>query len=219
MSDFPVHPETAAAVEAVALQLESMGHAVEEAAPRYDFDAVIEHFGVAWFVGYGELFQSYAEDMGRLLDSSTLEPATLAILEAARNTPPINLLAAMDYFNNVRRDFGEFHTQYDMWLTPTTAQPSEPWGKYGQNQEGMSGEEYIRLTERPVQFTIPYNVTGYPAISLPLAQTSDGLPIGIQLGAAHGGEARLLRLAADLEETMPWIDRIPPIHVSNYGDG
>ncbi len=215
MPDQPVNPDTAKAVHSVAATLQSMGHSVEEAAPAYDFDLVIEAFTIAWFVGYSEMFESYAVDMGRSLCSSTLEPMTLAVVESAKKTPHIKLFDALDYFNQVRREFGRFFTQYDVWLTPATAQPSEPWGKYGQYLEGMTGEEYIRLTERPVQFAIPYNVTGFPAISLPLAETHDALPIGIQLGSAHSEEAKLLRLAADLEKALPWAGRIPPIHVSN----
>ena len=165
MPGYPVNEEVADAIERVATVLESMGHIVEQAAPDYDFDAVIEAFTTVWFVGYDDLIQQSALAMGRRLDEQTLEPMTLAVLEAARDTPPAKLPGAIDYFNRVRRTFGQFFTNYDIWLTPATAQPSEPWGKYGQNLEGMTGEEYIRLTERPVQFAVPYNVTGFPAIS------------------------------------------------------
>jgi len=62
---------------------------------------------------------------------------------------------------------------------------------------------------------VPYNITGLPAISLPLAETSTGLPFGIQFGTRHAEEARLLSLAADLEEAVLWADRLPPLHVLN----
>ena len=100
-------------------------------------------------------------------------------------------------------------------MTPTCAQPAEPMGRYHQSLDTkLDGESYIRMTELPIQFALGYNVTGFPAISLPLAVTADGLPIGIQLGAPHCEEARLICLAADLEQAMPWRDRVPPIHVS-----
>lgn len=57
-----------------------------------------------------------------------------------------------------------------------------------------------------------FNVTGQPAISLPLCESGDGLPIGVQFGARYGDEATLLRLASQLEQAMPWLDRIPPVH-------
>ena len=216
LTEMDVHPEVATEVETAAKQLESMGHRLEEARPEYDSDVVLEHFLAVWFVGYDKYFEALAQAAGRELDTTTLEPMTLQIYQAAREMNPLLLLDALDYWNKVRRNFGDFFSRYDIWLTPTTAMPSEPWGKYNQSiaDSTLDAISYVRLTEKPVQFCMPYNVTGFPAISLPLSQTSDNLPIGIQLGAAHCQEAMLLQLAADLEQAMPWHKRIPPLHVS-----
>jgi len=209
-----VHPETAKAVEQTAKMLEDMGHRVTEDAPPYNFEQVLPHFISQWFFGYDRTLESYAQISGRAIGPDTLEPCTLAIYEAAKKMDPLAILDAFSYFNRMRRDFGGFFRQYDIWLTPTTAQPAEPWGLYGQSLEGLSVEEYVVLTEKPVQFGIPYNITGCPAISLPLAQTSDGLPIGVQLGTRHGREDLLLRLSSALEKRMPWDSRVPPFHAS-----
>jgi amidase len=75
--------------------------------------------------------------------------------------------------------------------------------------------EFITREQRTLQFLSVYNVTGQPAISLPLAQHSSGLPIGIQLGARPAQEHVLIELASTLEEAMPWRDRRPELHVSN----
>ncbi len=68
-----------------------------------------------------------------------------------------------------------------------------------------------------IPFTAVFNVTGQPAISLPLAMSSDGLPIGVQIAAGHGREDLLIRLALQLEEAMPWAGRRPPVHASRAG--
>jgi amidase len=210
----PVNPEVADAVGKVAATLESMGHHVEEAAPPYDANGVLDAFQSLWFFGYHRVFDSLAAKLGREVGPDTLEPVTLAIYEASQCMDPYDFLDGLAYLNTVRRDFGVFFQNYDVWLTPTAAQPPEPHGLYHQNQPGLSAEEFIWLSERPVQFTIPYNVTGLPAISLPLAETKDHLPIGIQLGTRHAEEGRLLDLAFALEQALPWHHRVPPIHVS-----
>lgn len=214
LTSHPVHPEVADATEKVAAALENMGHQVEEAAPPYVADKVMDAFQCVWFFGYHRVFDGFAAKLGREVGPDTLEPVTLAIYEASRRMDPYRFLDGLAYLNGVRRDFGSFFRNYDVWLTPTAAQPSEPHGLYHQNQPGLSVEEFIWLSEKPVQFTVPYNVTGLPAISLPLAETADHLPIGIQFGSRHAEEGRLLALAASLEQALPWQDRIPPVHVS-----
>jgi amidase len=186
---------------------------VEEAAPAYDAGEGLDVLMALWFVGYDQVIDAMAKAAGRTVGPETLEPATLAIYYAAQAMDPRRLLDGLDRRNGIARALGRFFAAYDVWLTPTTAQPPEAWGLYGQDREDLSAEEYLRVAEEPVQFCLPYNLAGCPAISLPLAQTADGLPIGIQLGAPHGEEARLLSLAALLEAEMPWAQRRPPLHV------
>ena len=102
---------------------------------------------------------------------------------------------------------GWFHSGFDLLLTPTLGEPPPRLGSFND-----SGEDPVAALMRGVQtaaFTALFNVTGQPAISLPLHWTEDGLPIGIQLVAPFGAEDALLRVAAQLEEARPWADRIP----------
>jgi len=214
MAGAQVHPETAAAVEDTARWLEGQGHAVEEAAPAYEAEEGLEILKALWFVGYDKGIDALAQAAGRALGPDTLEPATRAIYAAAQAMDPLELMQGLARRGDVARRLGGFLADYDLWLTPTTAQPAEPWGRYGQDRERVSADAYLRLTEEPVQFCLPYNVAGCPAISLPLAETRDGLPIGIQFGAAHGQEARLLALAGVLEAERPWAGRRPPLHAA-----
>jgi amidase len=102
-----------------------------------------------------------------------------------------------------------------VWLSPTTLNVAEPWGTYNLSRTDVTMESLIeRLYAGTCSFTLPHNVAGTPAISLPLAMHSSGLPIGIQLGARPANEHVILQLAARLEEHMPWHGRVPPLHVS-----
>jgi amidase len=216
MLDHPVNPETAVAVRHAAILLEEMGHSVVEAAPPYQIEQAIGHCRNVYRFGFARSVEALAEVKSTTVGPDNLEPCTLAIYESSKKMGSHVIIDALSYYNEVRRGFGRFFEQFDIWLTPTTAQPAEPWGRYGQNLEGVSAEEYSVLADSVVQFCIPYNVTGFPSISLPLFETSDALPIGIQLGTRHGEEETLIRLASTLEEARPWIGRVPPIHASRY---
>jgi amidase len=129
---------------------------------------------------------------------------------------PEQFLNALAALNAARRKLGAYFTRYDVWLSPTTANVAEPWGRYN------LGRAHVTLAEAPekifrgvCQFTLPHNIMGTPAISLPLAMHPNGLPIGIQLGTRPAGEHLILQLAAALEEALPWSARVPPLHVSH----
>jgi amidase len=125
---------------------------------------------------------------------------------------------AMAAINVARRRVGRYFTRYDVWLCPTTTKVAEPWGRYNLGRADVTMETLAEEIGRPVcQFTLPHNILGTPAISLPLAVNSEGLPIGIQLGAAAAQEHVVLQLAAALEEARPWAHRVPPLHVSSRG--
>ena len=100
---------------------------------------------------------------------------------------PVQFLNAMAALNTARRRLGHYFTKYDVWLSPTTARVAEPWGKYKLGRTDVTMDTLSEAIFQPVfQFTLPHNITGTPAISLPLAMHSSGLPSGVQLGTAPG---------------------------------
>jgi amidase len=122
----------------------------------------------------------------------------------------------MSALNTARRRLGAYFTRHDIWLSPTTAQVAEPWGRYNLGREDVTIDELPQKVLGPVcQHTLPHNIMGTPAVSLPPAMHSSGLPIGVQLAAGPANEHLLLQLAAALEATSCWADRTPPLHVSN----
>lgn len=149
LSGDPVDPKIADAVEAAAELLDEMGHEVEEAAPPWDFDAVMEAFEAVWFFGYFRLFDNFAAKLARAVGLDTLEPVTLAIYEASKKADPYAFQDALSYLNKIRRDFGEFFSKFDVWVAPTTALPPETNGLYGLSLD-MGAEEFIRHSEKPV---------------------------------------------------------------------
>ncbi|MEZ5776411.1 MAG: amidase [Hyphomicrobiaceae bacterium] len=214
LMDAPVDPEVAAAVKATAKVLADMGHHVEEDDPVYDGVASITSLLDFWFFGFDVRLEAYGERVGRKPGPDTLEPATLALYEHARGLKAAHFFAANAANNRARRSLGAYWGRHDVWLGPTLAQVAEPHGRYNLGLSGLSALEYILVTSRPVQFTVPHNIMGTPAMSLPLAMHSSGLPIGVQIAGPPATEHNLLMLAGALEQAMPWKDRVPPLHVS-----
>ena len=163
-----------------------------------------------WFFGFDQRLEGYAKRSGRAIGPETLEPVTLTIYEHARQMKSAAFLNAMAAINTARRQLARFFTRYDVWLCPTTARVAEPWGTYNLGRTDVTMEDLAeKIFRGPCQFTLPHNILGIPAISLPLAMHSAGLPIGIQLGAGPADEHVVLQLAAALEEAMPWAGRKP----------
>jgi len=212
---FPTDPEVRAAVEDVANKLGAMGHDIAEESPALDGLAAMRAMLDVWFFGFDLRLAGYSKRSGHAIGADTLEPVVWKIYEYAKSMRPAQFLNAMDVLNSARRSLGAYFSRYDVWLSPTTARTAEPWGNYNLGRTDITFEELPEKTYRPVcQFTLPHNIMGTPAISLPLAMHSNGLPIGVQLGTRPADEHVILQLAAALEEAMPWARRVPPLHAS-----
>jgi amidase len=216
LMDGPVDPEVAAAVELTARTFAGMGHEVGEAALPFDSTRAIQEMAYHWFFGFHHWLDGFAGKLGRTVGPDTLEPVTLEIYKLAKGMDPYRFLTAHAWLNGARREIGRFFAKHDVLVSPTTALVSQPNGPYGLNLPGMGALDFMVHSERPVQYCFPFNVAGAPALSLPLAMHSNGLPIGIQLAARPAEEHLLIGLGSALEEAMPWRDRVPPLHVSSF---
>jgi amidase len=208
-----VAPIMVESVLLVARLLEDMGHNTEEASPDYDVKAYGEADAVVWALSTAQEIKRLARATGNSANELYLERPTLEALEFAQQLTTESWFAAMETYNSMRRQFGRFFNDYDIMLTPTVTTPAPLLGSLNSNRD-ISYKEFMRLTGEFCPHTAPFNVTGQPAISLPLCTTAEGLPVGIQLAARFGDEALLLRLAAALEEALPWRQRLAPIHAS-----
>jgi amidase len=213
-----VDPEIAAAVDRTAKFCSELGHDVTQDAPVIDAEA----FGLAtqniWcgFIALG--IEALAAATGRKPGPETLEASSLACFEYGKSLTAIQLYQADDVMNRVSRKVGAFFESYDVLLAPTIARRTLPIGDALLNGTApdLTAEKWVRQIFTYAPFTSLFNTTGQPAISLPLEQDNDGLPVGMQFVARHGEEALLFRLAASLEEAKPWRGRRPAIWAGRF---
>jgi len=209
-----VDPEVAAAVRLAGKALADMGHVVEETAADMGGAEALSPWNEVVFFAFDARLEAFARRTGRKPGPDTLEPVMLSIYEHAKRITPARFMAATAAVNAARRKLARFYGKYDIWLSPTTARVAEPWGRYSLGRQSASTDAAGDLFREPIQYTVPHNIMGTPAMSLPLGMHSSGLPIGIQLAGRPAAEHLLLQLAKALEEAMPWRDRVPPPHVS-----
>ncbi|HEX2086470.1 MAG TPA: amidase [Solirubrobacteraceae bacterium] len=206
-------PEATAAVRATARALEEMGHEVEEACPRIDLDAVLRAVAAVWNADLAGLALAFARMNGREAGPDTVETASLACIRRGRELTALDLAAAAAVVNSTSRRWGRFLEQYDLFLCPTTPTAAPPSGTPDQNDPAhQSDGDWIDAVFPLIPYTPIANLTGQPALSLPLGEASDGMPLGVMLTAQTLREDLLLAVAARLEEAMPWADRTPAIH-------
>jgi amidase len=209
-----VHSEVIRCIEDVVEGCEAMGHDVLEDSPVFDYEEYLRALCVLWGFGFDVRTDALAAIMGRHANEDTLEPVTMSDYQYAQSLTASDIMAAETALNRLRRNFGKFFEQYDVLLTPTLAQLPEPLGKYALTRTDVDFVGYFRLGDETCMYLPLFNVTGQPAITLPLGQSTSGLPIGAQFAARFGREDILIRLASGFEQAMPWRNRVPPVHAS-----
>lgn len=206
----PVHPDCVAAAERAARLLETLGHHVEISHPAAcDEPDRISAFIPIWATLAASNLDAYGAALGRELTADDVEPLTWLQVEhgrSQRGTDFLDAITKMQAFS--RRVLQWWADGFDLLLTPTLGEPPLELGVL------QTPEKPLRGYARSGSFT-PYtpvaNQTGQPAISLPLHENADGLPIGVHLVAAYGREDLLLRVASQLEAADPWTHRRPPV--------
>lgn len=208
----PTDPQVAAAVEATVALLTELGHRVEPAHPAPLGDgSSMEHFLVAFGAWTARELDRLAELVGTPVTEADVEPGTWAVAEGGRLVSAAQYLAAVDGLHGVTRRTVAWWADdgFDLLVTPTVTELPPTLGQFtGTADNPLNG--LFRSTPFAA-FTAPFNVTGQPAMSVPLQWSPDGLPIGIQFVAAPAREDVLFRLAGQLETAAPWADRRPPV--------
>jgi amidase len=204
-----VDAECVAATQQTAKLLESLGHIVVEAAPAaLDDGTLLETFSVVMLSALRADIIELERLIGRPVTADDVEPSTWANYEAGAAIDAGTYIDALFRMQSWSRRAIAWWLDdgFDVLLTPTLAEPPPRLGELMDPETGAG-----RLLPF-VLFTAPFNVTGQPAMSVPLAMSSSGLPIGVQCVGAPYREDILFRLAAQLEEASPWAGRRPPIH-------
>lgn len=206
-----VHPDVRATVEHVADELTGLGHHVERATPEVDWEAVLDAHVTSWSVALADAVESIAQASGLEPSENTLEQVTLATYRQGREMPALDVARAISTMNRISRELGQFFTSWDVLLTPTVNTPALPLGTLDQNATDVGPADWLRRVLGVCSFAPLFNLTGTPAVSLPLGTAEAGLPVGTQLAAAMNEDATLLRVASQLETVLPWGERLPPV--------
>lgn len=204
-----VDAECTTAARNVAALLASLGHVVEPAWPKALEDSTSSaSFLALWSTNMGTSRRRFEEQLGRPLTPDDMEPANWAQAELAVHFSSIDYALALSASAQYRRAMQSWwHDGWDLLLTPTLAELPLKLGTLINDEANPTA--VMSRASQFVPFTPPFNTSGQPAISLPLEWTADGLPVGVQLVAGYGREDVLIRVASQLEQANPWVDRTP----------
>jgi amidase len=207
----PVDAECTEAARNVAALLESLGHIVEPAWPMALEDSSSGAvFGALWSANMGVSRRRFEEQLGRPLRDDEMEPMNRVQAEYAAHFSSVDYALALSAVAQFRRAVQSWwYDGWDLLLTPTLAALPLKLGTLANDPENPMA--VMKRAGQFVAFTPPFNMSGQPAISLPLEWTAEGLPVGVQLVAAYGREDVLIRIASQLEQAKPWAGRMPNV--------
>jgi amidase len=223
-----VSPEVKAALSHAVSLLDGLGHHIEDAEPALDYSEFGMAFLVYWAIGAAQALDDAAQLLGREVSRGDIEFATWSLAQVGRTMMGADEARATRFIWHATKVFTSYFDRFDIMLSPVLAAPPL---KIGQNAVTAIEEIVLRLagaTKVPwlmktilkavaarsfafAPYTQPFNMTGQPAMSVPLYWTAEGLPIGIQFAAKLGADGLLLRLARQLEIAQGWENRRPPV--------
>jgi Asp-tRNA(Asn)/Glu-tRNA(Gln) amidotransferase A subunit family amidase len=200
-------PECAAAVRAAARLCEDLGHEVDEVTLGWDYAPVQEAGGLIIAANIATLLDNEARRRGRLIAQDEVEDLTFGMYQRGQKISAVEYIRAIQTAHAFGRMAARAFLGFDLLLTSTMGTPPAPIGYLRDVDVGG----YLRRLLTFMPNTQPFNVSGQPAMTVPLAQSPGGLPIGIQFVGQPAGESLLFRLAGQLEEAAPWAARRPTI--------
>jgi amidase len=202
-------PQCRAAVAAAARLLESLGHHVDESAPEAMVEEeFVHHFTTIIAADTEALFRYFEALLGRPIAEDEIEPRNVFYRQVGAATDAVTYLQSREWIGKWARRMASWWTDHDLLLTPTLGAPPPELGWFTAEGPEVEGPRVVSF----IPYTAQFNMTGQPAVSLPLHWTPDGLPVGIQLVAAYGREDLLIRMASQLEQAAPWAQRRPQVH-------
>ncbi len=207
----PLHEDCLAAVRAAAKLCADEGHEVEEASPDLDQAMLIPGFMALWGANLAAGIDFLGQMTGRTPTAEDFEGLTWGLYEAGKQVSASQYLIAKGIMGQATRNAAKFHQTYDVWLTATLGTPPVKLGTFDMEERDPQ-KSFAPLIDY-VPFTAMQNVTGQPAINLPLHWSKQGLPVGVQFVGRYGDELTLLQLAGELEQAAPWAERYAGIRI------
>ncbi|MFD9898182.1 amidase [Mesorhizobium sp. NPDC059025] len=204
----PVDPQVRATVLATAKALEGLGYDVEEHDMALDGNDAWSTYCHMGPVETAAMFENLGEAVGRPVTRDDVEPITWAVIERGRSISGVEHVRDVEKLRRLSRAIAQDLFSYDIYVTPTLTQLPRPMGHYDMS---MSDLDRFNARWADAGFAYPFNISGLPAISLPLGWSDEAIPIGVQLVGRYGDEAVVLAVSSQLEQAMPWKDKRPPI--------
>jgi len=206
-----LHEDCILAVRAAASMLDGLGHIVEPVWPAcLADDTLAEKFMALWATQMAMGVRGFGQTLGRELTAHDVEPVNWVLVEYARQLTAVDYAAAQAAGWAFRRALQQWWAEgWDLLITPTLAEPPLPLPELANNPEDPTAP--MRRAGQFAVFTPPFNMSGQPAINLPLHRNAEGIPIGVQLVAGYGREDILIRVAAQLESAHPWSSYHPQV--------
>ncbi len=203
-------PAVVEVVQAAARLCESLGHVVtNEVVAPLDDPGLLAALPGLWAGVIGREVDRWSERIGRTIAIDELEPINQALLGMAQGVSASAYVGALEALQRWARGVAGWFADFDVLMVPTIPEPPFRLGRLAAGEADGFGQ--LLDAGSLITFTLPFNATGQPAISLPLGMSADGLPIGVQFVAPFGREDILIRLASQLETAAPWADRRPPV--------
>lgn len=209
VSGASVHPECLEAVQKTATLLERLGHHIETARPAFDHGAFLRATDTLIFANVANAIQTRAALAQAELSPDVVETLTLRLSKLGRSLGADLYAKSTHHIHAIGRLVESFFEKFDFILSPTLLQPPVPLGFLDTN--GDDAEAYGRRLYSFWGFTSLYNATGQPAISLPLHQSANSLPVGVQLAAPFGKEFGLLALSGQIERAVGGFQHRPSL--------
>lgn len=202
----PVAEECVDAALKAARLCESLGHVVEQASPSIDAIGLWGAMGPTTMVGVATKVADREAELGRKAGPEDLEAINLLNVASGRKVTGLEHAQARRTLHAGSRTLGEFMRSYDVILSPTMGMLPPPLGTLSLEQPY---EDFVGPVSQSSCFAALFNMTGQPAMSMPLSWTAAGVPVGVMIAARYGDESTLFRLAGQIETAEPWFDRVP----------
>jgi len=202
LPDLQISVDAVAAAETGAKICENLGHFVEPVRLPFEARPVRRLFREIAGIGVAARLEAIGKARGHAVTQDEVEPHSWLAAQAGKLLSAPDYLARVQEIHALGRAFGPWFTRYDVIITPTIARPAYPLGVIGGQTDDLLGMHDVLMNIYP--FTQVYNMTGQPAMSMPLYRSAEGLPIGVQFAAAYGREGLLFRLASQIEIAAPW---------------
>jgi Asp-tRNA(Asn)/Glu-tRNA(Gln) amidotransferase A subunit family amidase len=206
---YPYHQDCKDALNKTINLLTRLGHIVEIAQPSLPLEQMFKGMGVTTSSGLLNAVQARELKLGRLAREDEFEPIVWGHLKKAKEYTAQQVFAARSAFDQGGQAFDRFFNDYDFILSPVTVAPPPIIGELALDQ---SYDSFVKNVLKASPITALFNMTGLPAMSVPLHWNNSGLPIGVQFAAPFGAEPELIALASQLERVAPWADKRPLLY-------